>query len=431
MFVSTTGNDDSGNNNCQNIAAPCLTIQAAVEQAALTGEDDVINVAAGNYTDTGGTEAFAEISAGNNVNIVGAGAQNTVLNCPGNSGCRGMMVSSGATVSASNLTIQNGQDSSTDAEGTGIRNSGNLTLNNVIIQNNNTFDSDGGGIFNGSFDPMEPPATLLILNSTISGNRARGTGGGIANGGGGNDMAVGVLTMVNCTVSGNTSGTDSDGNSAGGGIFNHNGSSTTLFNVTIANNTANNTNGTVNGGGGIHNNGGNLFINNTLIADNNDASSADANDCLGVIGSTEGHNLVEDTTGCTLAGTIAGNITGVDPTLGALADNGGPTPTHALLESSVAIDSGDPAGCIDNTGANQTTDQRGSNRPVAGISGDAPVCDIGAFEAAAGTTPNGGGGGGCSITQTDTSTGNILLASLLLSALFGFYGVRRKGRASH
>ena len=53
--------------------------------------------------------------------------------------------------------------------------------------------------------------------------------------------------------------------------------------------------------------------------------------------------------------------------LGPLADNGGPTKTHALLEGSPAIDAGDDEIAPD-------TDQRGVNRPRGSSS------DIGAFE---------------------------------------------------
>ena len=51
--------------------------------------------------------------------------------------------------------------------------------------------------------------------------------------------------------------------------------------------------------------------------------------------------------------------------LGPLADNGGPTLTHALLAGSPAINAGRIANC-------PTTDQRGENHDA--------NCDIGAYE---------------------------------------------------
>jgi hypothetical protein len=61
----------------------------------------------------------------------------------------------------------------------------------------------------------------------------------------------------------------------------------------------------------------------------------------------------------------ASDLVVADPLLGSLADNGGPTLTHALLAGSPAIDAGDNAVC-------PATDQRGVARDAA--------CDIGSFE---------------------------------------------------
>ncbi|MCZ6768321.1 MAG: hypothetical protein O7D93_03645, partial [Acidobacteria bacterium] len=62
-----------------------------------------------------------------------------------------------------------------------------------------------------------------------------------------------------------------------------------------------------------------------------------------------------------------------DPLLDPLADNGGPTFTHALLPDSPAIDAGDNAACPD-------TDQRGLSRPIDGNEDGDAICDIGAYE---------------------------------------------------
>jgi hypothetical protein len=86
---------------------------------------------------------------------------------------------------------------------------------------------------------------------------------------------------------------------------------------------------------------------------------------------TATNSLVENTTGTVFRAGSAANVIGLDPRLGPLADNGGPTQTHALLAGSPALDHGsNPAGLA--------FDQRGAG--FARVRGAAP--DIGAFEAA-------------------------------------------------
>jgi hypothetical protein len=89
-----------------------------------------------------------------------------------------------------------------------------------------------------------------------------------------------------------------------------------------------------------------------------------------------GYNLVENLTGCSgITGT--GDVTGMDPRLGPLADNGGPTQTRLLLAGSPALNAGNPA-APDGLSPNcETTDQRGQLRTVI----VALPCDIGALEA--------------------------------------------------
>ncbi len=71
------------------------------------------------------------------------------------------------------------------------------------------------------------------------------------------------------------------------------------------------------------------------------------------------------------------NLLGVDPQLGPLGDNGGPTQTMAIAATSPAVNKG--AGVL-------TTDQRGQPRPVAypgvpfSAAAGANGADIGAFE---------------------------------------------------
>jgi hypothetical protein len=84
---------------------------------------------------------------------------------------------------------------------------------------------------------------------------------------------------------------------------------------------------------------------------------------------SQGYNLIQDRSGAIITGDETGNIYGQDPLLGPLQDNGGPTPTHALLDGSPAIGAGDPA-------LAGTPDQRGVIR--------GPAVDIGAYQTDAG-----------------------------------------------
>jgi predicted outer membrane repeat protein len=111
------------------------------------------------------------------------------------------------------------------------------------------------------------------------------------------------------------------------------------------------------GGGGIYS-GGNATLTNTIVSDNG------VDNCGGSV-SSSGYNLTDDDS-CGF--TAPGDLVVADAMLGPLADNGGPTETHALLAGSPAIDAGSPD-CPP-----PATDQRGVARP------QGAACDIGAFE---------------------------------------------------
>jgi hypothetical protein len=130
--------------------------------------------------------------------------------------------------------------------------------------------------------------------------------------------------------------------------------------------------------------GGGLFLLSSFNYElfNNIIAGNIIDDCLiytfsgGVIESHHNHVQApgQDTTGCTFAGT--GDVTGTDPQLDPLlADNGGPTPTHALAFKSPARDAGDPAGCNAPDGLPLVNDQRGAGFPR--LDGR---CDKGAYE---------------------------------------------------
>jgi hypothetical protein len=248
------------------------------------------------------------------------------------------------------LTVSNSTLSGNHAgsEGGGIFNasSGRLTVSNSTLSGNSA--GQGGGIFNWN--------TLTVSNSTLSGNDASAEGGGIYN-------YTGTVTVSNSTLSGN-SGED------GGGIYANSSTPVTLTNVTLTANRA------TFSGGGLYVGFGSTVLHNTLIAGNfRGATGATPDDVYGRLDSRGDYNLIGDGTGMSgLSNGVNGNLVGsadnpIDPLLGPLDDNGGPTLTHALLSGSPAIDAGNNAYAT-------AWDQRGPGYPRI-VNG---IIDIGAFE---------------------------------------------------
>ena len=226
-----------------------------------------------------------------------------------------------------------------DGGGVNFTVSGTATLTRVTLSSNTAGDT-GGGM------NSDDGVTVAMTDSTVSGNKARREGGGF-------DPSAGSLTLTNTTVSGNHS-------AKGGGIQLETGGSLTLNNVTITKN------GAREGAGLWTEAGTTAVLTNTLIAKNAPF------DCFGPIVSN-GSNLIGRIDGCAVTGDSTGNLVGgprpqrpLDPRLGPLRDNGGPTKTHALMPGSPAIDA------VVGTCPPPSADQRGLTR--------AGACDIGAFE---------------------------------------------------
>jgi hypothetical protein len=305
--------------------------------AASSGDNINISVT-GTIALTGGALTITK-----NLTISGPGASDLAVS--GNNAAQVFAVNSGATVTISGLTIENGAAS---GGGGGISNSGTLTVTNSIITANTT-DAFGGGIMNFG--------VLTLTKSTVSGNSASCcNGGGIYNGG--------TLSLINSTIAGNSVALF-----FGGGIYN--ASVLNMANDTLSGNTA----GCCHGGGIA--NYGTLTVKNTLLA--NSLKSGNCYMGSGGVIDSQGHNLSDDAF-CTTWLTGTGDQNSAAPGLDAagLKNNGGSTPTIALSPTSSAVDAVplSPTNyCTLTDGITAVaTDQRGDERP----SGSA--CDIGAFE---------------------------------------------------
>ncbi len=212
---------------------------------------------------------------------------------------------------------------------------------------NNTTTGDGGGILSDTAD-------TTITGSTISSNSANHGSGLLLR----DYRYAGTISVTNSTVSGNTGGS---------AIENLYSSAVTLTNTTVANNAT----GVANPGSSTPNYPGRLTVRNSILA------NTGPNCAIGSI-TSGGYNVVSDVScGFTAGGT---DLISVNPKIGLLANNGGPTRTHALNSGSPAIDAIPPAG---GCRFGITADQRGTARPFGA------GCDIGAYELEVNAAPQG------------------------------------------
>lgn len=367
--VTTTVDADTGS---------CTATQCTLRDAVnYSSSGDTILVPAGTYTLT-----LGQLSVTHDLTINGAGAPSVTVS--GNNSSRVFEIEAGATVTLSGVTVTGGNGtggSSGSGVGGGIRVFGVLNLTDSVVTGNTAAVSGGGIDANG---------TLNVERSTISNNTT--TGPGFAIGGGIDCFCTGV-TIDASTISGNTASGGSGNN--GGGILYASGSDLVLTNTTVSGNSASAA------GGGIYSDSGidttnvtiasnsspdaaNLYVNdtssggfqNTLIA--NPQGGGTNCDTSGVFPASNGNNLEDDSTANSQSVTpscefsASSDQSGVGAKLGALASNGGPTQTMALLAGSPAIDKGASVSAI-------TTDQRGGPRPQP----PGGAYDIGAYEVGA------------------------------------------------
>ena len=233
--------------------------------------------------------------------------------------------------------------------GGAILNLGTLSLIDSTVTANSAYQ--GGGLSNDSIG-----ASVTIADSTISGNSAGYRGGGLIN------YTYGTVTLSNSTISDNDA-------FRGGGVFAYFGM-VTLTNSTLSGNLA------TTSGGGANADFGRVNLINSTVSGNSGTNGANVygyadltlsgsvignpvggDNCAGPGIADGGGNLADDGS----CDSVPGTLTGLDSTL---TSNGGPTPTHALLADSTAIDAANACGLV--------TDQRGLARVGS--------CDSGAFE---------------------------------------------------
>lgn len=411
-----------------------VTLRAAIQEANALPGADTIKLPAGTFVLalSGSDENFGvsdDLDVRDEVTITGAGRDQTIIDGLGSS--RVFDVQVGVKLSLSSLQICNGAAMIGQGSGGAIQNQGSLTVDDVsfthnlaagsggaissygtgtqlvvshsLFENNSSSGSSGGGaIFNSS-------ASNISL-SEFTNNSATHNGGAIVNSGGGvltletstlksNSTGGGgrgggllnsdIATVIRSTISGNISPdgagianvigggvtsltlllTTLSGNSAsnrGGGIFAESETTATITDCTIA---LNNTNYA---GGGIFKQGnvqqGSVSLAGSILYGN--TTGTFGADLFGGIASG-GKNIIGVTSDG--SGFVTNDLQGINPLIGPLQDNGGPTFTHALLPGSPAIEA--------NTLVVGTIlDQRLLARPVDADNDGVFFTDIGAYE---------------------------------------------------
>ncbi|HEV7902333.1 MAG TPA: choice-of-anchor Q domain-containing protein, partial [Pyrinomonadaceae bacterium] len=401
-IINVTNTGDSGPGS----------LRDAIEQAA---PGDTIN-----FTVTGTINLTSDaLTINKDLTISGPGADTlSVERNPKAPDFKIFTVERGATVAIYGLSIRQGRAAASSGDaGGGIDNNGTLTLDSCRLTDNFAVDG-GGGIHNAG--------TMSLTHCRVAANISEGVGGGISNdgmltvsesvvehnealgkmaGAGGGIANTGTLTLNNSTISSNFALI------YGGALYNS--GQTTINKSTIMENVcgAATVSREQRGGGGVYNKeGGKLGINASTIARNSTAlnrggaqlspvadgvyNAGDATVATSIIAInggmvapfwdvegvfvSQGYNLIGRRFGNTgFARGVRNDLVGfdnvpLDPLLGALRDNGGPTPTAALLCNSPAIDAGDDAST--EPPLSFATDQRGRARRAGAH------VDIGAFE---------------------------------------------------
>lgn len=254
----------------------------------------------------------------------------------------GMFIQNDSTTNIFDSAIR-GFETKTSGGGIFLGNTAVLNMRNSTVSGNEALSADagegGGGIY------LDFGATLHMSRSTVSGNSTAADGGGIGTDDTDSDINI---RIVNSTISGN------DAANTGGGLLVRDEASAVVELTTIAENSAAS-------GGGIYNESATsqVLAERSLLGGN---TAPDGPNCAGPITSA-GFNL---DIGASCGFGATGDIENGSALLGPLANNGGPTETHALGAGSDAVDA---AGSCD-----RVTDQRGTSRP------QGAACDIGSFE---------------------------------------------------
>ena len=336
------------------------SLRQAIYAANNTAGLDVIWLPEGDYSLTltgSGTDdiSFGDLDIEDDVYIFGDRANNTIIEADSGLGDRVFEFASGHVVWLRDLTVTGG---STTSVGGGIYNDGSDVYVERCAVSGNTATSGGGGIYNSD-------GTFTIYRSAVNENTSI-IGGGIYN----DSSDVGLLTIVSSTISSNTA------TSLGGGIYNYSGMVKVSYSTVAFNTTTSDDSGASELGAGAYSESGDFTFKASILSNNTQGDDTN-DDCYGEFES-DGFNLVMSDAGCTFNKVT--NTSSIwdfvndDPTIDPLADNGGPTDTHAIAYPDRPYNCAEGEDCSDIDLDYIYVDQRGAPRPYSSR------CDFGSFE---------------------------------------------------
>ncbi|MGQ0620999.1 MAG: choice-of-anchor Q domain-containing protein [Panacagrimonas sp.] len=363
------------------LAGGILTLQ----QTTISGGGGNDFPSGGGLSNSGGTVTLINSTVSGNSAYGGGGLSNsgtvTLINSTvsGNSADYGGGLSNSGTATLTNSTVSG---NSASIHG-GLRNYGTVALISSTVSGNSAYRGGGLGSYSGAVTLTRSTvsgnsatygggltafhSTITLTHSTVSGNSAGRMGGGLY-------AYLGTFTLTHCTVSGNSAG-NSAGN-GGGGLYTR-FSGVTLSNSTVSGNSAGDQ------GGGLFSSNDTVTLTHSTVSGNTSGGASEMYEVNSTLtlnrnlfghsgrsngsafyGFTPGPTDINATSDGPGGGTALTAI--LNPTL---ANNGGPTRTHALVFGSPAVDAIAYADCT------LPSDQRGIARP------QGTGCDIGAFEA--------------------------------------------------
>lgn len=339
-------------NDCRSPLTPCRTINGALSKAV---SGDTIFIAAGTYTVTTGDEVIyldkdLTLSGGWDATFTD---QTSLSVIDGEGQRRGIQIWGASAFVLDHLHVRNGAA----GDGAGIRYDtgmfSSLVMRDSLISDN-VSQGFGGGLCFSYGD-------VLLERTAVYGNQAQRTGGiGVCSW---TDFA-GSVTLVNATVSENRAeqvgGLDADGMLGDGTIL--------LYNSTVAYNTADRDSGGIGTAAA-------LTMSNSIIGMNFVAETT--GDCSGVgTVNSLGYNILLEPGSCQVIPST-GDLLYIDPQLYQLVVPGA---YHPVRITSLAVDGGNPAGCMGPSASVLVADQIGVTRPLDGDKSGSAVCDIGAIE---------------------------------------------------